>query len=130
MLVWMFPVSLRGTWRLAMYRVRLLMILPLLASAGCLFNRQTLPLPPPLGSVAALEVHQAGPLWLNRLMTAGPWKIRDISRSWLSTVCRQPLLSFSADGIQSRSYSFRIDSQGKALYAACKAEINVHFYPH
>jgi hypothetical protein len=109
-----------------MHCFRLLLILFIFGSSGCQLTLQRMPTPPSLQGVAALPVQRFGLLRPNAPMTAGPWKLTDISVGPWTHSCSYHLLSF--DTIGSQSYAFTVISQEKALNAACEIKRSARFY--
>lgn len=111
---------------------RLLVMLMMLASSGCQIIPLKLPPPPgmsppqSLKNVPPLPVRTAGPLWLNGLMTVGPWKMQDVSVGHQNHRCSQHWLS--VDSIDSRSYALTVPTKDRVLRAACEMKRGGRFY--
>src|SRR5690349_14288762 len=104
--------------------LRLLVMLTMLACSGCEILPLHMPpparMPPPqsLKDVPPLPVRSAGPLWLNGLMTAGPWKMNNVSVSHQSHRCSQHW--FSVDSSDSQSYALTVPAPNRVLRIACE----------
>ena len=104
---------------------RYLVLLPALASVGCQLNLQKMPTPPSLQSVAALQVHRAGFLGLTGPMTAGPWKVTDISVGPSEHRCSGHLISF--DSVSRQSYAFTVTPSKNPFHTACEIKTSARF---
>jgi len=118
-----------------MRHFRFVFVLPLLVSVGCTvisteyhYNSTPTKMPTPLTleGVTALRVKRSGFMGLSGPMTAGPWKVTDISEGSWKHECNYHLVTF--DTIGSQSYAFTVRSQKDPLHAACEIKRSARFY--
>lgn len=112
--------------KLAKYLLRLSVVAIMHVCAGCQTNPQQMPPPKSLESVPALKVQRAGPLWLSGIMTAGPWKMTNVSVGFGGHWCSHHLLSI--DSIDKNSYSLTVTLQTRILRGACRMKRSGRFY--
>jgi hypothetical protein len=108
------------------YVFRLLLMMTMVTGAGCQTVVHKMSPPESLKEVPPVTVQRAGPLWLSGIMTAGPWKMTNVSVGFGGHWCSHHL--FSADSIDRNTYALTVNSQNRVLRAGCKMKRTGRFY--